>query len=345
MLPLYEPYLQQFLNYLRFEKRYSQHTVLSYQNDLEQFFAYLSADFDGPTIPHITSGFIRSWMASLKEENYTAKSINRKLSALRTFFKKQLKDEVIQQSPLTTIVTPKIAKRLPVFAPEAEMKGLLAGMRQDGAFWGGNEQHADGQLGADDSNNPGSIVPGMHPELNPREMLTHRLIISIFYYTGMRLSELINLKEQQVDVYYNQLKVLGKGNKERIIPVSAGLMKEIQEYMAEKQERVGEGAFLLVNKKGKPFTPTAMRAIVKEYLNKIPTLEKTSPHVLRHTFATHLMNNGADLNAVKELLGHSSLASTQVYTHNTIEKLRKVYNDAHPKQRQSKANQDADDES
>lgn len=304
MLPLYEPYLQQFLNYLRFEKRYSQHTVLSYQNDLEQFFAYLSAGFDGPAVPQITSGIIRSWMASLKDEKYTAKSINRKISTLRTFFKKQLKDGVIQQSPLTTIVTPKIAKRLPVFAPEADMKHLLAAMKQDG-----NAPATDSR----------------------QEMLTNRLIISIFYHTGMRLSELINLKERQVDASYNQLKVLGKGNKERIIPVSAGLMKEIQEYMAEKPERAGEDAFLLVNKKGKPFSPSAMRAIVKAYLGEIPTLEKTSPHVLRHTFATHLMNNGADLNAVKELLGHSSLASTQVYTHNSIEKLREVYKKAHPK--------------
>lgn len=332
MLPLYEPYLQQFLNYLRFEKRYSQHTVLSYQNDLEQFFAYLSADFDGPAIPHITSGFIRSWMASLKEENYTAKSINRKLSALRTFFKKQLKDEVIQQSPLTTIVTPKIAKRLPVFAPEAEMKGLLAGMRQDSVLPDSSEQQVYAQAGRDNSATPaGSLPAEMHPELSPLEILTHRLIISIFYYTGMRLSELIHLKEKQVDAYYSQLKVLGKGNKERIIPVSAGLMKEIQDYIAAKPQKAAEGAFLLVNKKGKPFTPSAMRAIVKKYLGNIPTLEKTSPHVLRHTFATHLMNNGADLNAVKELLGHSSLASTQVYTHNTIEKLRDIYRKAHPK--------------
>jgi integrase/recombinase XerC len=332
MLPLYQPYLQQFLNYLRFEKRYSQHTVLSYQNDLEQFFAYLSADFDGPDVPQITSGIIRSWMASLKEENYTAKSINRKISTLRTFFKKQLKDEVIKQSPLTTIVTPKIAKRLPVFAPEADMKGLLAGMRQDSALQGGNER----QDQAAAYNNPVGAsgqgrAPDMEPQLSTLELLTHRLIISIFYYTGMRLSELVNLKERQVDVYYNQLKVLGKGNKERIIPVSAGLMKEIQEYIAGKPGRGGEEAFLLVNKKGKPFSSSAMRDIVKKYLGQIPTLEKTSPHVLRHTFATHLMNNGADLNAVKELLGHSSLASTQVYTHNTIEKLREIYHKAHPK--------------
>lgn len=298
MLALYDSYIRDFLDYLRFEKRYSQHTVVSYQNDLEQFFAYLIADFDGPAIPQITSGIIRSWMASLKEDDYTAKSINRKVSALRSFFKKQIRDSVIAQSPLTTIVTPKIGKRLPVFVAEQDMESLLTAMQ---------------------------FTVG-------REGVTERLIISIFYHTGMRLSELVHLKEKQVDVHYRQLKVLGKGNKERLIPVSAALMDEIQVYLAAKPaaER-GVEAVVLVTVKGKPFTALQMRNCVKKYLGTIPTLEKNSPHVLRHTFATHLMNNGADLNAVKELLGHSSLASTQVYTHNTIEKLKEAYRKAHPK--------------
>lgn len=297
MLALYEPFIQDFLDYLRFEKRYSQHTVISYQTDLEQFFSYLSADFDGPAVPQITSGIVRSWMASLKEEDYTAKSINRKVSALRSFFKKQIRNGVIAQSPLTTIVTPKISKRLPVFVAENDMTGLLTAM-----------QFTDDWEG-----------------------VTDRLIVSIFYHTGMRLSELVHLKEKQVDEHYSQLKVLGKGNKERLIPVSGELMQEIRDYIANKPIKGEEGGVVLVTPKGKPFTALQMRNCVKKYLGTIPTLEKTSPHVLRHTFATHLMNHGADLNAVKELLGHSSLASTQVYTHNTIEKLKDVYRKAHPK--------------
>lgn len=298
MLSIYESHIQSFIDYLRFEKRYSQHTVDSYRNDLDQFFTYLQLEFDSPAIPQITAGIVRSWMASLKEADYTAKSINRKISTLRSFFRIQMKEGVIQQTPLTTVITPKISKRLPAFVAEKDMDTLFSYV-----------EFADDWKGR-----------------------TERLILSVFYHTGMRLSELINLKEKQVDISYSQLKVLGKGNKERIIPISPALLKEIQEYIAAKPENRGDKVTnLLVNEKGKPLYPVYVAQVVKSNLAKVTTLEKKSPHVLRHTFATHLMNSGADLNAVKELLGHASLAATQVYTHNTIEKLKEVFQKAHPK--------------
>lgn len=298
MLPLYEPYIQDFLDYLRFEKRYSQHTVSSYENDLTQFFSYLAAEFDGPDVPQITAGLIRSWMASLKDSEYTAKSINRKISTLRSFFRKQMKNGVIKQTPLTTVTTPKISKRLPAFVAEKDMETLFRHVEFPDT-WNGR---------------------------------TDRLILSVFYHTGMRVSELVNLKEKHIDVHYRQVKVLGKGNKERLIPVSAALMLEIQEYVAKKgANEPGKEVFLFVSENGKQLNRGRVGASVKKYLGTVTTLEKKSPHILRHTFATHLMNNGADLNAVKELLGHASLAATQVYTHNTIEKLKDVYKKAHPK--------------
>jgi integrase/recombinase XerC len=287
--------INEFLDYIKFEKRYSQHTLISYQNDLEQFFAFLK-DYDSPAVAHISATFIRSWLANLKgEEKLTAKSINRKISTLKSFFKYQLKKGVIQSSPMTTITSPKISKRLPQFVKETDIETLF--------------QHVEF---ADDWNGR-----------------TSRLILLLFYSTGIRLSELINLKETQLDVYNRQIKVLGKGNKERIIPVSAELINDLQSYVDESPEKQVPNVF--VNEKGKALYPKFVYNAVKLYLSNVTTLDKKSPHILRHTFATHLMNHGADLNAVKELLGHSSLAATQVYTHNTIEKLKDVFKKAHPK--------------
>jgi integrase/recombinase XerC len=288
--------IQSFLDYLRFEKRYSQHTLLSYQNDLEQFFTFLT-QYDALAIEVITATYIRSWLAELKAENISAKSINRKISALKSFFKFMMKQGVIQQTPMTTIVSPKINKRLPAFVEEKNTHTLFTYV-EFGDDWKGK---------------------------------TERLILSLFYNTGMRISELVNLKETQADEDYAQLKVLGKGNKERIIPISKNLLAEIKNYVAQKPARLEGVTEIFVNEKGKPLYPKYVYNIVKKYLSAVTTLEKKSPHILRHTFATHLMNNGADLNAVKELLGHSSLAATQVYTHNTIEKLKDVHKKAHPK--------------
>lgn len=291
--PVYSA-IQPFLDYLRFEKRYSQHTLISYQTDLEQFFAYLASQFDSPGIPSITPMFIRSWLAEMKEEGMESRSLNRKISTLKSFFKYQLKNGNIVQSPMTTIVSPRLNKRLPVFVEEKDMQTLFDYV-EFSADWKGR---------------------------------TEKLVIQLFYSTGMRLSELIGLKESQLDVSLRQIKVLGKGNKERIIPVSPELIAALQEYIKDKPE---PGQKLFQTEKGKALEPRQVYSFVKRYLATVTTIQKKSPHILRHSFATHLMNNGADLNAVKELLGHSSLAATQVYTHNTIEKLKEVFKKAHPK--------------
>lgn len=295
-VPHYPP-LQSFLSHIRFEKRYSQHTLISYQNDLEQFFAYLASQFDAPPTEKITAMFVRSWLAELKEEGISSKTINRKISTLRSFFKYAMKTGVLEQSPMTTLVAPKISKRLPSFVEEKDMSTLFDYV----AF----ENNWKGK--------------------------TERLVLRLFYSTGMRLSELINLKESQLDPASSQVKVVGKGNKERIIPVSKELMAELQSYLADKPVRPEGVVTVFITEKGRPLQPRAVYSFVKNQLSKVTTIQKKGPHVLRHSFATHLMNNGADLNAVKELLGHSSLAATQIYTHNTIEKLKDVFKKAHPK--------------
>ena len=295
-IPQY-PQIQAFLNYLQFEKRYSKHTLLSYQTDLEQFFAYLASQFDAPPVKSITAMYIRSWLAEMKEDEITSKTINRKISSLRSFFKYEMKTGGLEQTPMATITAPKISKRLPVFVEQKDMSTLFEYV-----------EFTDDWKGR-----------------------TERLVLLLFYSTGMRLSELINLKESQLDPSHSQVKVLGKGNKERIIPISADLVKALQEYVAEKPENKTKIMNVFVTEKGKPLNPRSVYSFVNSQLAKVTTIQKKSPHILRHSFATHLMNNGADLNAVKELLGHSSLAATQIYTHNTIEKLKEVFQKAHPK--------------
>lgn len=292
------PIIQPFLDYLKFEKRFSRHTVISYETDLVAFFDYLITQYGDTPVSQITHMFIRSWLASLKDEGLTAKSINRKISTLRSFFKYQLKVGVISQTPMAKIIAPKIEKRLPQFVADKDIATLLEHV-EFGQDWTGR---------------------------------TERLLIELFYNTGMRLSELINLKEGSVNFANHTLKILGKGNKERILPLSPELIRSIQEYLKQKKNLFPESQeCLLCSSRGKQLAPRAVYSIVKKYLSLVTTIEKRSPHVLRHTFATHLTNNGADLNAVKELLGHSSLAATQVYTHNSIEKLKNIYKKAHPK--------------
>ena len=291
------PSLQTFLDYLKFEKRYSKHTLLSYQNDLEQFFVYLVSQFDSPPVKEINSLFVRSWLAELKEDGNSAKTINRKISSLKSFFKYEIRVGQLEQTPMTTVVAPKISKRLPSYVEQKDIATLFDYV-----------EFADNWKGR-----------------------TERLVLLLFYHTGMRLSELINLKETQIDLFHSQVKVLGKGNKERIIPVSAELMDNLQKYLSEKKPAEGANPFVFVTDKGKSLQPRSVYSFVRQHLSQVTTIQKKSPHILRHSFATHLMNNGADLNAVKELLGHSSLAATQVYTHNTIEKLKEVFKKAHPK--------------
>lgn len=284
-----------FLEYLKFEKRYSKHTIISYQTDLDQFFDFVSVAFEIQNLKEISPAIVRSWLAQLKQEEITSKSINRKISTLKSFFKFHLRLNNIEASPMAIINSPKVSKRLPVFVEEKHIDTLL--------------NHID--FG------------------NSWEDKTQKIVLLLLYNTGIRLSELINLKISQIDDSYKQIKVLGKGNKERIIPIGATLLSDLQNYIAERPFSDIEN--LLINQNGKALNPRYVYGFVKKYLGLVTTVKKKSPHVLRHSFATHLMNNGAELNAVKELLGHSSLAATQIYTHNTIEKLKEVFLKAHPK--------------
>lgn len=297
-------HIESFGSYLQFEKRFSEHTRIAYTTDLLQFFDFVAVQYPGTSVETINAFMVKSWMAGLKEKNMAGnKSIHRKISSLKSFYKFLLKESVVKTSPLTTIVLPKINKRLPLFLKESEAGDLI-----------------------DDKRNE-----GIQSEENFWEKRTSHLIVKLFYETGIRLSELINLRENQIDESYCQISVLGKGNKERIIPVSKELLQDMQLYITEKPNRIEGITNLFVNKKGKALYPKKVYNAVKQLMNEVTSLKKKSPHILRHSFATHLMNNGADLNAVKELLGHSSLAATQVYTHNTIEQLKDAYKKAHPK--------------
>jgi integrase/recombinase XerC len=289
--------LNAFLAYLQFEKRYSLHTITAYSNDLVQFFDFIETQYEVLPFEQISGTMVRTWLASLKEVDLTGKTLNRKISSLKSFFKYQIQQGKITKSPMETVISPKISKRLPAFVAEQDMEQLLL-----------NLSFAEGWKG-----------------------YTEKMVIQLFYATGMRLSELIGCKENQLDVSKRIIKVLGKGNKERILPLSPVLAEELKKYIAEKPSEAMGNPYLFVNENGKALQPRAVYSFVKFYLSQVTTLQKKSPHVLRHSFATHLMNNGADLNAVKELLGHSSLAATQVYTHNTIEKLKEVFAKAHPK--------------
>ena len=299
-MPASETYpIQEFLNYLAFQKRYSQHTILSYQNDLIAFFDFILIQYGAIKLTEITPSIVRTWLASLKENKNTSKTINRKISSLKSFFKYHLKMIHVQLSPMDTISSLKVNKRLPSFIEQKDIKTLF--------------QHVE------------------FPD--NWEGKTDRLLLQIFYDTGMRLSELINLKESQFDKSNSVIRVLGKGNKERILPVDNKLISEIQQYTSLKPAVFpqAKAPFLIVNSKGKKLYPKYVYRVVKKYIGIVSTNSRKSPHVLRHSFATHLTNNGADINAVKELLGHASLASTQVYTHNSIDKLKDVYKLSHPK--------------
>jgi integrase/recombinase XerC len=293
-----QPIIQPFLDYLKFEKRFSRHTVLAYTNDLQSFFQYLNDSYGDIALQDISHIYIRSWLVDLKtEDKNSARTLNRRISTLKSFFKYQVKTGLLEQTPMTKIISPKNEKKLPQFIREEEIKNLFdLPFTED---WKGK---------------------------------TERIAIFIFYNTGMRVSELVQLKQNGVNISGQNIKILGKGNKERIIPLGADMLSEIAAYIHAKKDFVkGGGDFLLEDEQGRQLTSRKLYDIVKKNLNKVTSIEKRSPHVLRHSFATHLTNNGAELNAVKELLGHSSLAATQVYTHNTIEKLKNIHKNFHPK--------------
>lgn len=284
-----------FLQYLRFEKRFSNHTLVAYSTDLRQFFSYLQTTYEIETIKEINHTLIRSWVVSLMEQKITSRSVNRKITSLKTFYNYLLRQNIVSENPMLKIQSPKTSKRLPVFVEKDKMDVLL------------------------DTINFGDDFEGKR----------NKLIVELFYATGMRLSELINLKTSNIDLNFCQLKVLGKRNKERIIPFNNEIKIQLGNYLFAKAGLPDE--YLFVNSNGKKLYDKFAYRVVNKYLSQVTTLDKKSPHVLRHTFATHMLNNGADLNAIKELLGHANLSATQIYTHNTVEKLKNIHHQAHPK--------------
>ncbi|MFN5005739.1 MAG: tyrosine-type recombinase/integrase [Bacteroidota bacterium] len=290
--------IDSFLKYLQFEKRYSAKTVLSYETDLRQFEQFLVGDFDCPP-QQANYGLVRSWIVSLVEDGLSNASINRKIACLRSFYKYLRKQELVAIDPMQKIKILKAPKRIPHFVKEEDANLMLDNVVFE----------------------------------NNHEGLRDQLMLELFYGTGMRLSELINLKENRVNLKDRTLKVLGKRNKERVIPFTAHLAKLIERYVKARNLEVAkyDHGLLFVTNKGEPLYPVLVNRIVKKYLKAFTSVEKRSPHVLRHSYATHLLNKGAEINAVKDLLGHSSLAATQVYTHNSMEKLKKVFEQAHPK--------------
>ncbi len=290
--------VQRFLQYIKFEKRFSPHTILAYENDLDQFFNYQKLTYEVNDISEVNHPMIRSWIVSMMEAKISPRSINRKITTLKTFYKFLIRNGSVTTNPMLKIQSPKTSKRLPVFVDEAKMDLLFDQVD----FGEGYEADRD------------------------------KLMLELFYATGMRLTELVNLKETDIDLTNCQIKVLGKRNKERIIPFTNTLRHVIEEYLGRKKENFSQPInHLFVTDKGKPIYQKLVYRIVTKRLAQVTTLDKKSPHVLRHTFATHMLNHGADINSIKEILGHANLSATQVYTHNTIEKLKKVYKQAHPR--------------
>lgn len=289
-------YKNEFLAYLRNEKRYSHHTILSYENDLNQFEKFCAEVAASDDL--IDSRIIRLWTVSLLEHDFSARSIHRKLSTLRSFCVFLIKEGHLTSNPLDKVLKPKLKKRIPAFVDEQKLNDFL------------------------ETNDFGNDFVGIR----------NHLIIEILYQTGIRRSELINLSENSLDAANSIIKVIGKRNKERLIPVQNHLIELWQKYAELRKISFPDSDnHFILTEKGQPAYPKLIYLVINNYLRLITTLEKKSPHILRHTFATHLLNKGADLNAIKELLGHSNLGATQIYTHNSFEKLKDVYQKAHPR--------------
>jgi len=290
--------VERFLQYIKFEKRFSVNTVIAYGNDLGQFLKYQQDTYETQALEEINHSMIRSWIVSMMEANISSRSVNRKITTLKTFYRFQLRSGTLSVNPMLKIQSPKTSKRLPVFVDQGKMDLLFDNVD----FGSGYEASRD------------------------------KLMLELFYATGMRLTELVKLKDIDIDLVNCQIKVTGKRNKERIIPFTIKLRQVIADYLALKKENFSNTTgHLFVTEKGKPIYQKLVYRVVTQRLGEVTTLDKKSPHVLRHTFATHMLNHGADINSIKEILGHASLSATQVYTHNTIEKLKKVYKQAHPR--------------
>jgi integrase/recombinase XerC len=290
--------LQDFFRYLKSEKRFSPHTLLAYEIDLTQFCDFCKTS--QVIFPNeVDAQIIRSWVVTLIDESISARSVNRKLSSLKGFFRFMVKHKQCAYDPTLSIISPKTRKRLSGFVPESQMSDLF-------------ESHlfSDDFTGTRD-----------------------RVILTFFYMTGVRLSELVNIRDVDIDMSAMQVKITGKRNKQRIIPLTPSFIKDIIDYKSARKnvfETIEEQPFF-VSDKGKKLNTKWVYRMVNNYLSKVTSIEKKSPHMIRHTFATHMLNNGADLIVIKELLGHTSLAATQVYTHNSFEKLKRVYKQAHPR--------------
>lgn len=296
-----EKVVEGFVAYISKEKRFSRHTVTAYSNDLQQFISYLKDGLEIQTIKEVDHHDIRSWIISiLEDEELQAVSVNRKISCLRSFYKYMVRNELVTKNPMERITSLKTKKKLPLFLEQKQMENLLDQMDFGDDFSG----------------------------------VRDKLLVELLYCTGMRRAELIGLKPANVNFSKGELKVLGKRNKERIIPLSKAVLALIEDYENLRKaafSEVIEDESLLLNDNGKQMSDGFVYRKVNRYLRLVTTIEKKSPHILRHTFATHMLNNGADLNAIKELLGHANLSATQVYTHNSIEKLTQIYKQAHPR--------------
>jgi len=286
-----------FIKYLQFEKRYSGHTIVAYNTDLGQFVHFMKESVGDFDFKKVTPRNVRSWIIFMMEEGVSARSINRKIATLKSFYKYLMKQELMDVSPVQLVTTPKVGKKLPTFVQKENLDQLL-----------------DLDLFNHDY-----------------EGVRDKLIVSLLYGTGIRLAELKNLQTKDLDTIGSTIKVLGKRNKERIVPYPRSINGIIKDYFELRKEIVGNNQFLFLTSDGEQVYDKLIYRVVKKHLGMVTTMSKKSPHILRHSFATHLLNNGADLNAVKELLGHSNLSATQVYTHTTFEKLKEIYNQAHPR--------------
>jgi integrase/recombinase XerC len=291
--------IDSFLKYLTYEKRYSRHTIQSYYTDLNQFNTFIETHHDIRGTENADHRMIRDWMVYLVESGLQPRSINRKVASLRSYYKFLMKRKTISSDPSRKVRILKSGKNIPHFLREDE----IIRMFDEYDFGSGFEGTRD------------------------------KLLLELLYGTGIRLSELINLKVGDIDFYEGTIRVLGKRNKERIIPLNTELVNLMHQYLSQKKDafKINGTDYLIVSNTGEKCYPMLIYRTVRKYLNLFTSIDKRSPHILRHTFATHLLNKGAELNAVKDLLGHTSLAATQVYTHNSLEKLKKVFDQAHPK--------------